>query len=60
MIVLGGQSDVEIRAQRSGHLIGEEFAQAPAGDPANDLTDQKAVGDLVVARSWSWWWTRRW
>jgi hypothetical protein len=37
--VLGGQPDVEIGAQRPGHLTREEHAQADTGDPADHLPD---------------------
>ena len=49
VVVLGGQTDVEVGVQRPRHLVGEERAQALAGDPTDDLTDQKALGDRVVA-----------
>ena len=48
MVVLGGQPDVEVRAQRPGHLVGEELAHAPAGDPAHDLADEEPLGERVV------------
>ena len=48
-VVLGGQPDVEIGAQRPGHLAREERAQADPGDPADHLADQVALGHRVVA-----------
>ena len=49
VVVLGGQPDVEVGAQRPGHLLGEELAQAAAGDAADDLADQEPLGERVVA-----------
>jgi hypothetical protein len=49
VVVLGGKPDVEVGAQRPGYLLGEEGAQAVAGDPADDLADQESPGERVVA-----------
>jgi len=48
--MLGGQPDVEVCAQRSGDLLGEEAARRPAGDAADDLAHDEALGQRVVAR----------
>jgi hypothetical protein len=49
VVVLGGQPDVEVGAQRPGHVLGEEGGQAAAGDPADDLADQETLRERVVA-----------
>jgi hypothetical protein len=40
VVALGGQPDVEVGA-RPDYLLGEEDAQAAAGDPTDDLADEK-------------------
>jgi hypothetical protein len=49
VVVLGGQPDVEVGAERPGHLLGEEDAREPAGDPADDLAHHEPLGQRVVA-----------
>jgi hypothetical protein len=49
MVVLGRQPDVKVGAQRPGHLLGEERAQATSGDATDDLTNQETKGDRVIA-----------
>ncbi len=45
-----GQADVEVGAQGPGHLLGEPAPDGGAGDPADHLTDQEALGHRVIAR----------
>ena len=50
MVVLGPGADVEVGAERPGDLLGEELADGgAAGDPADDLADEVALGEGVVA-----------
>ena len=50
MVVLGGETDVEVGAERPGDLVGEERADRAPVDAADDLTDEVSLGDGVVAR----------
>ena len=43
------QPDVEVEAQRRGDLVGDEAAEAATGHPPDDLADQEAEGEGVVA-----------
>jgi hypothetical protein len=49
VVVLGLGTDVVIRAQRAGNILGEELLERLAADAADDLTDQGSVGDRVIA-----------
>ena len=44
------QADVEVGAERPGDLLGEERAERPPGDPPDDLADEVALVERVVAR----------
>ena len=47
-LILGGQADVEIQAQRPGDLFTKEHVQRPAGDAPHQFADEKAEGDGVI------------
>ena len=49
-VVLGCRADVEVDAERSGHLGGDELADRLPRDPAHELTLEVALRDGVVAR----------
>jgi hypothetical protein len=46
---LGG-ADVEVGTERPGDFVGEERSEAAPGDPLDDLAEQIALADRVVAR----------
>ena len=46
---LFGQPDVRVESEWCGHFVGEESANRAAVDPPDDLADEPAVGDGVVA-----------
>ncbi len=45
-----GGADLEVGAERSGDLVGDELLQRLAADPADDLADQVPEVERVVAR----------
>ena len=47
--VLGGYADVEVRAQRLGHFVPEEGAEALAGNASHHFPDEEALRRGVVA-----------
>ena len=49
VVVLRAEADVEVGAERPGDLLGEERADRCAGDAADDLADEVALRDRVVA-----------
>ena len=48
-LVLLGQADPELDAERPRHLLGEEPADAPPVDPADQFAAEPAIGQRVVA-----------
>ena len=50
VVLLGGQPDEELRLERLGHLAGEEGADGVPRDAADDLADEVALREGVVAR----------
>ena len=49
MLVLSRKPYPEISVERSGDLRGEEVPDAAVGDPADQLADQEALGERVIA-----------
>ena len=48
-VVLGAGADVEVGAERAGHLVGEERAERSARHALDDLAQQVALADGVIA-----------
>src|SRR5215469_9009247 len=54
MVMLSGKAYVKVGAKRPGHLASEELARRPAGDAPDHLTDNKPLGQRVVAGLGAW------
>ena len=48
--MLCGRADMEVGSQWTGKLFGKEPAESSPVDATNDLTDEMAVVDRVIAR----------
>ena len=49
VVARGRRADVEVGAERTGDLLGEERAEAATVDPLDDLAEQVPLADGVVA-----------